>query len=118
MQMVMTSNETRIQTFRLANVTYKTHDKGQQEKCHIVAVIRKLRTDKNCPAAKSLRNHVMSGISDLKRPTAPIMVASLNTMMQRTAHENAAGFQRSYLLQQILCKPQYVRLRSFESLCF
>ena len=40
--------------FRLANVTYKTRDKGQQEKCHVVAVIRKLRTDKNCPAAKSL----------------------------------------------------------------
>ena len=44
--------------FRLANVTNKTHDKGQQEKCLVVAAIRKLRTDRNCPAAKSLPNHV------------------------------------------------------------
>ena len=65
----------------------------------------------------SLPNHVMSGISDLKRPTTPIIVASVNTMMQRTAHENTAGLKRPYLLQQILSKPQYVRLRSFASLC-
>ena len=40
---------------RLANVTCKTRDKGQQEnpEYHVVAAIWKLRTDKNYPTEKS-----------------------------------------------------------------
>ena len=39
---------------RLANVTCKPRDKGQQEKSkhHAVAAIRKLLTNKNCPEGK------------------------------------------------------------------
>ena len=48
---------------RLAYVTCKTHDKGKQEKsakilCRSAAAIRKLRTDKNCPAEKSWRKGI------------------------------------------------------------
>ena len=46
--------------FQLANITCKTRDKGQWEnpEYHVVAAIRKLRTDTNCPAGKSWPNHV------------------------------------------------------------
>ena len=36
----------------------------------------------------------MSSISDLKRPTAPKILDSVNAIMQRTANENAAGLPR------------------------
>ena len=98
----MTSDETKIQKpnlFRLANVTCKTRDKGQQEKsrisCRCRDIIRKLRTDKNCSQKIHGQTIVkMSSIPDLKRLTAPKILDSLNTMMQRTASKNAAGLRR------------------------
>ena len=61
-KMVMTSDETdsNPNSCQLANVTCKTRDKGQQEnpEYHVVAAIRKLRTDTNCPAGKSWKDDV------------------------------------------------------------
>ena len=60
--MVMTSDETdsNPNSCQLANVTCKTRDKGQQEnpEYHVVAAIRKLRADTNCPAGKSWKDDV------------------------------------------------------------
>ena len=61
MQMVMTSDETQIQIFAnwpMSHAKRVTRDNRKNPEYRVVAAIRKLRTDKNCPAGKSWPNHV------------------------------------------------------------
>ena len=63
MQMVMTPDETQIQIFANWSMSHAKHvrkDKRKNPEYHVVAAVRKLRTDKiqNCPAEKSWPNHV------------------------------------------------------------
>ena len=61
MQMVMTSDETQIQTFAnwpMSHAKRVTRDNRKNPEYRVVAAIRKLWTDTNCPAGKSWPNHV------------------------------------------------------------
>ena len=61
MQMVMTSDETQIQIFvnwPMSHAKRVTWDNRKSPEYRVVAAIRKLRTDTNCPAGKSWPNHV------------------------------------------------------------
>ena len=61
MQMVMTSDETQIQIFPNWPMSHAKHvRKGNRKnpEYYVFAVVRKLRTDKNCPAEESWPNHV------------------------------------------------------------
>ena len=62
MQMVMTSDETQIHIFAdwlaVSHAKRVTKDNKKNPEYHAVAAIRRLRTDKNCPAEKSWPNHV------------------------------------------------------------
>ena len=57
----MTSDETQIQIFDNWPILYAkrvTRENRKNPEYHVVAAIRKLRTDTNCPAGKSWPNHV------------------------------------------------------------
>ena len=59
--MVMTSDETQIQIFAnwlISHAKRLTRDNRKNPEYRVVAAIRKLRTDTNCPAEKSWPNHV------------------------------------------------------------
>ena len=59
--MVMTSDETQIQIFAnwpMSHAKRVTRDNRKSPEYRVVAAIRKLRTDTNCPAGKSWPNHV------------------------------------------------------------
>ena len=59
--MVMTSDETLIQIFAywpMAHAKRVTRDNRKNPEYRVVAAIRKLRTDTNCPAGKSWPNRV------------------------------------------------------------
>ena len=59
--MVMTSDETQIQIFAnwpMSHTKRVTRDNRKNSEYRVVAAIRKLRTDTNCPAGKSWPNHV------------------------------------------------------------
>ena len=61
MQMVMTSVETQIQIFAdwlMSHAKRVTRDNRKNPEYRVVAAIRKLRTDTNCPAGKSWPNHI------------------------------------------------------------
>ena len=70
MQMVMTSDEIQIQIFAhwpMSHVKRVTRDNRKNPEYHVVAAIRKLRTDKNCPQENHRQTMLkMSSISDLK----------------------------------------------------
>ena len=56
--MVMTSDETQIQIFAnwpMSHAKRVTRDNRKNPEYHVVAAIRKLRTDKNCPAGRRTR---------------------------------------------------------------
>ena len=56
MQMVMTSDETQIQIFTnwpMSHAKRLTKDNRENPEYHVVAAVRRLRRDKNCPAEKS-----------------------------------------------------------------
>ena len=58
MQMVMTSDDTQIQIFAnwpISQAKRVTRDNRKNPEYRVVAAIRKLRTDTNCPARKSDR---------------------------------------------------------------
>ena len=60
-KMVMTSDETQIQILANWSVSHAkrvTRDNSKNPEYRVVAAIRKLRTDTNCPAGKSWPNHV------------------------------------------------------------
>ena len=61
MQMVMTSDETQIQIFAnwpaMSHAKRETKDNRKNPEYRVVAAIKKLRTDTNCPAGKSRPNH-------------------------------------------------------------
>ena len=57
----MTSDETQIQIFvhwPMSHAKRVTRDNRKNPEYHVVAAIRKLRTDKNCPTGKSWPNHL------------------------------------------------------------
>ena len=59
--MAMTSDETQIQIFAnwpMSHAKRVTRDDRKSPEYRVVAAIRKLRTDKNCPAEISWPNHV------------------------------------------------------------
>ena len=59
--MVMTSDGTRIQilaNWPMSHAKRVTRDNRKNPEYHVVAPIRKLRTDTNCPAGKPWPNHV------------------------------------------------------------
>ena len=59
--MVMTSDETQIQIFAnwpMSHAKRVTKDNRKNPEYRVIAAIRKLRTDTNCPAGKSWPNHV------------------------------------------------------------
>ena len=91
--MVMTSDETQIQI--LANwpmsLARVTRDNWKNPEYRVVAAIRKLRTDTNCPAEKSWPNHVKNEQHIGSEKTyGPQNTEQLNIILQRTANENAA----------------------------
>ena len=98
MQMVMTSDETRTQIFAnwpMSHAKCVTRDNRKNPEYHVVAAIRKLRTDKNCPAGKSWSNHVKNEQHIGSEKTyGPQKTGQLNIMVQRTANENAACLRR------------------------
>ena len=91
----MTSDETQIQIFVNWPMSHAKPEKKDNKKNpeYHVAAIRKLRTDKTCPAEKSWPNQSKNEkhIGSEKTYGPPKILDSLNTMMQRTANENAAG---------------------------
>ena len=69
--------------------------KGKSPEYRVVAAIRKLRTDTNCPAGKSWPNHVKNEQHIGSEKTyGHWNTEQLNIMMQRTANENAACLRR------------------------
>ena len=85
MQMVMTSDETQIQIFAHAKRVTRDHRKNSEYR--VVAAIKKLRTDTNCPAGKSWPNHVKNEQHIGSEKTyGPQKTEQLNRMMQRTAY--------------------------------
>ena len=100
LQMAMTSHETQSRIWQIftdwptSNAKRETKSNKNQE-YHDVVAIKRLLTDKTVPQ----KNHgqtmlKMSSIPDLKRPTAPKILISLITIMQRTTNKNAAGLHR------------------------
>ena len=86
----MTSDETQIQI--LANWPM-TKGKWKNPEYHVVAAIRKLRTDTNCPAGNSWPNHVKKEQHIGSEKTyGPKNTRQFNMMMQRTANGNAACY--------------------------
>ena len=90
--MVMTSDETQIQilaNWPVSHAKRLTRDNRKNPEYRVIAAIRKLRTDTNCPAGKSWPNHVKNEqhIGSVKT-YGPKNTEQLNIMMQRTANEN------------------------------
>ena len=96
--MVMTSDETQIQIFAnrpMSHAKRVTMDNRKSLEYRVVAAIRKLWTDTNCPAGKSWPNHVKNEQHIGSEKTyGPQNTEQLNIMMQRTANENAACLLR------------------------
>ena len=109
--MVMTTDETQIQIFASRLMS---HAKHQNPEYRVVAAMRKLRRDKNCPAGKSWPNHVKNEQHIGSEKTyGPRNTEQLNIMMQRTANETAA----CWIFYRSCVGRQHFRLRSFVSLC-
>ena len=72
-KMVMTSDETQIQipdNWPMSHAKRVTRDNCKNPEYHVIAALRNLRTDTNCPAGKSWPNHVKNEQHiDLKKPT-------------------------------------------------
>ena len=59
--MVMTSDETQIQilaNWPMSHAKRVTRDNWKNPEYHVIAALRNLRTDTNCPAGKPWPNHV------------------------------------------------------------
>ena len=91
--MVMTSDETQIQIFAnwpISHAKRLTRDNRKNPEYRVVAAIRKLRTDRNCPAERSWPNHVKNEQHIGSEKTyGPKNTEQMKIMMQRTANENA-----------------------------
>ena len=98
MQIVMTSDETQIQTFAnwpMSHAKRVTRDNRKNPEYHVVAAIRELWTDKNCPTGKSWPSHVKNEQHIGSEKTyGPEKTGQFNIMVQRTANENAACLRR------------------------
>ena len=92
--MVMTSDETQIQIFAnwpMSHAKRVTRVSRKNPEYRVVAAIRQLRTDTNCPAGKSWPKHVKNEQHIGSEKTYGLKnTEQLNIMMQRTANENAA----------------------------
>ena len=89
--MVMISDETQIQIFAnwpMSHAKRETRDNRKNPEYRVVAAIRKLRTDANCPAGKSWPNHVtIEQNIESEKTYGPQNNEQLNIMMQRTAND-------------------------------
>ena len=90
--MVMTSDETQIQIcadWSMSHAKRATKDNRKNPEYHVVAAIRKLTTDKSCPAEKSWPNHVKNeqhiGSENTHDPK------NTGQSKHNYANENAAG---------------------------
>ena len=91
--MVMISDETQIQILAhwpMSHAKRVTRDNRKNPEYHVVAAIRKLWTDKNCPTGKSWLNHVKNEQHIGSEKTYGPKKYQKNKMMQRTANKNAA----------------------------
>ena len=87
----MTSDETQIQIFANWPMSHAKRVTRDNRKYRVVAAIRKLRTDTNCPAGKAWPNHVKNEQHIGSEKTyGPKNTEQLNIILQRTANENAA----------------------------
>ena len=73
-----------------------TRDNRKSPEYRVVAAIRKLRTDTNCPAGKSWPNHVKNEQHIGSEKTHGPKYWKVE-MMQRTANENVARLRRVFL---------------------
>ena len=96
--MVMTSDETQIQIFAnwpMSHAKRVTGDNRKNPEYRVIAAIRKLRTDTNCPAGKTWPNYVKNEQHIGSENTyGPKNTEQMNIMMQRTANENASCLRR------------------------
>ena len=94
----MTSDETQIQilaNWPMSHAKRVTRDNWKNTEYHVIAALRNLRTDTNCPAGKSWPNHVKNEQHIGSEKTyGPKKILDSETMMQRTANENAACERR------------------------
>ena len=94
--MVMTSDGTQIQIFAnwpMSHAKRVTRDNRKNPEYRVIAAIRKMRTDRNCPEGESWPNHVKNEQHIGSEKTyGPKNTEQQNIMMQRTANENAACF--------------------------
>ena len=85
--MVVTSDETQIQIFAnwpMSHAKRVTRDNRKNPEYCVVAAIRKLRTDTNCPAGKSWPKHVKNEQHIGSEKTyGPKNTEQQNIMMQR-----------------------------------
>ena len=105
MQMVMTPDETQIQILAhwpMSHAKRVTRDNRKNPEYNVVVAIRKLRTDKNCPAGKSWPNHVKNEQHIGSEKTYGPKKYWKKRMMQRTANENAACIQAAFSFA-VLC---------------
>ena len=96
MQMVMTTDESQIQIFAnwpMSNTKRVTRDNRKTPDYRVVAAIRKLRKDTNCPAGKSWPNRVkMSSISDLKLLFTSLSIFGWSDLLQILRRQAAFSF--------------------------
>ena len=93
MQLVMTSDETQIQIFAnwpMSHAKRVTRDTRKNPEYRVVAAIRQLRTDTNCPAGKSWPNHVKNEQHIGSEKTYGPKNTEQQNMMQRTAYPGTA----------------------------
>ena len=102
--MVMTSDETQIQIFAnwpMSHAKRVTRDNRKSPEYRVVAAIRKLRRDTNCPAGKSWPNHefylrsspsAYSGFVDISRP-AEYFAACYTVLKRPNKVETAVQFK-------------------------
>ena len=86
--MMKTSDETQTQIFANSPMSHAkrlTKDNRKHQEYRVVAAIRKLQTDTNCPAGKSWPNHVKNEQHIGSEKTyGPKNTEKLKIMMQRT----------------------------------
>ena len=92
MHMVMTSDETQIQMFAdwpMSNAKLVTMDNGQETRISCLVAIRRLQTDKNCPAENTWPNLVENEQRISRIGSKKTYGPQRNT--QETTNENDAG---------------------------
>ena len=101
---VMTSDETQIQNpMSRAKCVTKMRDKGQQEipEYHVIAAIRRLRTDRNCHAENAWPNHVKNELHIGSENLGPKNIGQPKHNDEKTANKNAAAFATDLIYRAV-----------------